>query len=301
MGVSEVNSSITADIVKFCEDHGIDPAIYTSALNDGKVYDDALLKDPFFEAYWELTYIKLMELINPPLVQSMYAQVGGDADSVSAMFDQLYAQADPELNKSIESMVLDNPELAEMFSKYSESEDGTYDAAAVFLWLSGQAPESYLVEDSLFGTLENNTANQQTTNLSNAEENGESSEGSSDPYVFVDEQARRLQDDLGLHGTVFDTILGQEESIESLKGNLMKEMGKLDAFLADLDEALNTGKMSKEQFQTQFEQFSLKKQLLLGLYQQAEHTFNNMLQMFSQLIKSRDEQHQMIIRNQGAL
>lgn len=93
------------DFYTYCEANNIDPDVYVKALDDGTTIDPDILNDPIFQAYWQLTYLKLMEIVNPALIQSVYAETG------EVNFDDVYARAGDDWNNYLENMVLDSPEL----------------------------------------------------------------------------------------------------------------------------------------------------------------------------------------------
>lgn len=90
---------------EYCQTHGVNPEIYTQYLDGQKTIDPKLLKDPAFQAYWQLAYLQLMEVINPTLVQSLQGEVG-DVD-----FDVLFARAGDDMNAFVENLISDNPEF----------------------------------------------------------------------------------------------------------------------------------------------------------------------------------------------
>lgn len=90
---------------EYCESHNIDPEVYTKYLDNQQSIDPALLNDPIFQAYWKVTYLQLMEVINPELLQS----ISGEAGEIN--FDEVYAHAGDDINNFIMQLVSDDPEL----------------------------------------------------------------------------------------------------------------------------------------------------------------------------------------------
>lgn len=95
--------SIRAEVEAYCEANGIDPESYLENL-DGDL-SLALIDNPTFEAYFQLAYVQLMEIVAPEVINSLEAQVG-DVD-----FETLYANADDDLNALVEALIQDDPEL----------------------------------------------------------------------------------------------------------------------------------------------------------------------------------------------
>ena len=241
-------------IEEYCEANGIDPAIYTSAL-DGQTIDPDLLNDPAFQAYWQLAYLQLMEILYPEMVQSVYAEVG-EVD-----FDTLYAAAGDEINEFMADLVADNPELMS-FAALTDG-DPTTDAEAV-----SSAIETYSAE---IGASGNSTD-------------------------YVDEQARELAEELGL-GDMWDYLIDTEEGIKSTENYLLNGLAELDQQLADLQEALESGQITAEEFSAQVEGISMYRELYVGLIQNLEDSWGNLIEMFSQLLKAQEEGQMAIARN----
>ncbi len=126
-------NDLKAYIEEYCSANGIDPSVYTAAL-DGSTLDPAILNDPAFQAYWQLAYLQLMEMIDPALVQSVYAEVG-EID-----FDAVYAAADAETNEFIQNLVLDSPELMTFFAEADG--DSSTDPEAVTTALTAYSTDS---------------------------------------------------------------------------------------------------------------------------------------------------------------
>ena len=243
-------------VEEYCEANGIDSAIYTSAL-DGQTIDPDLLNDPAFQAYWQLAYLQLMEILYPEMVQSVYAEVG-EVD-----FDALYSAAGDEINQFMENLVADNPDLM-AFAALTDG-DSTTDPDAV----------SSAVESYSSGTSETRTS-------------------STD---YVDEQARDLLDLLGLDENLYGPLIDTEEGIKSTENYLLNGLAELDQQLADLQEALESGQITAEEFSAQIEGVSMYRELYVGLIQNLEDAWGNLLEMFSQLLKTQQEGQMSIARN----
>ncbi|MBI2339107.1 MAG: hypothetical protein HYU99_01910 [Deltaproteobacteria bacterium] len=241
-------------VEEYCEANGIDPAIYTSAL-DGDAIDPELLSDPAFQAYWQLAYLQLMEILYPETVQSVYAEVG-EVD-----FDSLYAAAGDEINEFMANLVADNPDLM----AFSALTDGDSETSA----------------DTVTALIEEK--------LADAGESG----GSTD---YVDEQARDLAEELGLSG-MWDYLIETEEGIKSTENYLMGGLAELDQQLADLQEALESGEITAEEFSAQVEGISMYRELYVGLIQNLEDAWGNLIEMFSQLLKTQQDGQMAIARN----
>ncbi|OGQ06554.1 MAG: hypothetical protein A3G32_01515 [Deltaproteobacteria bacterium RIFCSPLOWO2_12_FULL_40_28] len=116
---------------------------------------------------------------------------------------------------------------------------------------------------------------------------------------YVDEQARAMAEALGLNG-MYDYLIGTEEGIKTTEAHLMEGLGEMDMQITQLSEALRSGEISAEEFAAQTEQVSMYRELYVGLIQDLEGSWNNTIEMFSQLVKTRDEGLAAVTRNLSA-
>lgn len=124
---------LTSYINEYCEARGIDPEQYTAYLDGNRALDPAIFEDPGFQAYWQVSYLQLVEILDPPLIQSVYAQVG------DVNFDEVYSRADPEFNEFLENLIMDSPELL----AFAAAEDGTISEDAVWQFLEEETASPY--------------------------------------------------------------------------------------------------------------------------------------------------------------
>jgi len=111
--------SITAEIEAYCEAQGIDPDDFLANLDSASTA--SLYDNPTFEAYFQLCYMQLMELLYP----EVYYSAEGDTGSID--FDTLYAAADEDMNELIYELIEDDPEL---MAYYALQEGGQSEADA---------------------------------------------------------------------------------------------------------------------------------------------------------------------------
>lgn len=242
-------------IEDYCSANGIDPAVYTSALDGSTSIDPSLLSDPAFQAYWQLAYLQLMEIINPSLLQSINAEVG------AIDFDSVYAAAGEEMNAYIQNLVLDNPEMMAFFAESDGNEQSD--------------PEAVM----------NALANY-----------GVSSSADTSGSAYRDDQARDLADELGLDG-MWDFLIETEEGIRSSENYLMEGLADMDQQLVELQTALQNGTITAEEFSAGVEQISAYRQIYVGLIQNFEDAFAQLLETFSQLLKAQQDGQMAIVRN----
>lgn len=249
--INDLNSYVE----DYCSAKGLDPSIYTAALNSQTI-DPNILKDPVFQAYWQLTHLQLMEIVNPTIAQSFYAEV----EQID--FDAVYPKTGDEMTASIQNLV------DELSVEGTTSADSSTVQAGTRMLASTKG----------------------TTTLA-----GESSD-SSGGNDYTDEDARELAEELGLDG-MWDFLIETEEGSKSSENYLLEGLAEMDEQLTALQEALELGEMSAEEFSAGVEQISAYRQLYVGLIQNFEDAFSNLLQTFSQLLKAEEDGQMAILRN----
>lgn len=247
--INDLNSYIE----DYCSANGLDPSIYTAALNSQTI-DPNILKDPVFQAYWQLTYLQLSETVSPTLAQSFYAEVG-EVD-----FELLYPKTGDEMTTSVQNLV-------DELNRGGASSDSS----------SVQAGSRMLVS---------------TTGTTLSGETSNSSSGTD----YTDEAARELAEELGLSG-MWDFLVESEEGIKSSENFLLEGLAEMDEQLTSLQEALESGEITAEEFSAGVEQVSAYRQLYVGLVQNFEDAWSNLLQTFSQLLKAEEDGQMAIARN----
>lgn len=246
---TEQINSLTAYVEEYCQAHGIDPNIYTSALNGEADIDR---DNPVFQAYWQLAYLQLMEVINPTLVQSLYAEVGVGGE---VNFDMIYNATDPETREFIQNLIQDSPELM-AFAALTDYDSET-NPQAILEALASEIPP--------------------------AEEGGAGVEG--DPHTFINEEARALAEEFGLTGS-WEWLIGTEEGIRSTESFLMEGLNQLDNEILALQGQFESGAMSPEAFQAQVGRVSTYREIYVGMLQQLESGLTHLMELMSQLLKT---------------
>lgn len=95
--------AIRQEIEAYCEVNGIDSAQYLDSLDEN--FSLAVYDNPTLEAYFQLAYMQLAELLDPALINSLEAQIG------EVNFETLYANAGDDFNELVVSLIEDDPEL----------------------------------------------------------------------------------------------------------------------------------------------------------------------------------------------
>lgn len=109
VSIDSAMAAVRAEIEAYAAAQGIDADEFLANLDAVSTAD--LFDNPTFEAYFQLAYMQLMELLYPEVINSYEAEVGGEVD-----FDALYAYADDDINALIQELLADDPELAAYFT-----------------------------------------------------------------------------------------------------------------------------------------------------------------------------------------
>jgi len=237
----------------YCTANDIDPSIYLSGLDGNKISED-LKNDPAFQAYWQLTWLQVTEIIDPTQISSLDAQVG-EVD-----FNALYAAQDAETNALITDLISDDPALMAYVLKASGQVEASDSLLALFTAANTAAATSTTVDgyaaalglgdvpDEVSGTTSSDT-------LSN--------------NMFEANDARDLAAQYDL-GEGFDWLISTEEGIRSTESSIFNYLAEMDQQLVDLKDALDTGKISAEAFSYETDNISVYRETMLGMLQQLE-------------------------------
>lgn len=248
------------EIEAYCEANDIDPNIYLSAL-DGGTIDEDLKNDPIFQAYWEVAYRQLLEIIAPTEIYSAY----GSIDEID--FNTLYELTesyDPSINSFIETLLADDPEL---MAYYQALETGDVDAGTAVLMEINQ-----LYVDAAAEAAED------------AEE-----------YIYTaDARAYAEETDLTEE---FEGILDTIEATRAAETSILTQLAEMDQTLAELAEAMNTGEISTEEYSAEVESLSASREMLMTMLQALESSLATILEMYSKLLEQMRELESSITSN----
>lgn len=256
--LSQINN-LKSYVEDYCETQGIDPTIYTAAL-DGNTIDPQVLNDPAFQAYWQLAYLRLMELINPTVSQS-------GAGDVEINYETVRASASTEMDQFVKELLMDSPELMGFFA--------------------GQDDDP-------------STTSQQVINLIRSKSTVLPPPTAVDAATYVDEDARSLGQNLGLSSNMWDWLISTEEGTRTTENHLMGSLADMDQKLASLEEALRGGTISADEFKSKADGISTYRQMHVSLIQNLEDSWGNLLELFSNLLKAQQEGQQALVRNLNA-
>lgn len=248
------------EIEAYCETNGIDPNIYLSAL-DGGTIDEDLKNDPVFQAYWELAYRQLLEIIAPTEIYSAY----GSIDEID--FDTLYQLTedyDPSINSFVETLLADDPEL---MAYYVGLEAGDMDAGTAVLMEINQ-----LYVDSA------------TEAAEEAEE-----------YLYTAD-SRAYAEEAGLTEE-FEGILDTIEATKAAETSILTQLAEMDQSLMELAEAMNSGEISTEEYSAQVESISASREMLMTMLQALESSLATILEMYSKLLEQMRDMESSITSN----
>lgn len=115
--------SAVDQVLDYLEAQGVD----VSSLDlDGVDSSDLDMSDPAIEAYFQLAYMQLMEILYPEQINSLEAQIG------EVNFDTLYANTDAETNEIIMSLIEDDPDMLSAMTRASAG-DAEGDAVDAYI------------------------------------------------------------------------------------------------------------------------------------------------------------------------
>ncbi len=266
------NQQQISELKSYVEDHcrtkGIDPHVYTSFL-DGKVHNPEILNDPGFQAYWKLAYLQLTEILDPTILQSGAAEI----DFVN-------------LNES-----------STRRASYARTTASSYEAEE----------ESAVAYTSSSSTATTSTTSSTSSDVDDDDDNDSDEEvvfaGGTTSYTttgsteYTDEAARDMADESGMSGDMWDYLINTEEGIRSGENYVLNGLAEIDQQIADLQEALESGELTPEEFSAQVDQISAYRQIYVGMIQNFEDAWGNIVDMYSQLLKSIEEAFLGIARN----
>lgn len=243
-------SQLQSYIEEYCRTHGIDPQTYVQHLDERQTLDSAIFKDPAFQAYWQLTYLQLMEICSPGSTQTQSGEI--------MSFDEAYAQASDSMNDFIKDLVMDNPDFV-AFASLRDHNSATNPQDFYRLIVELQPEEKEL--------------------------------------KFVDEQARDLGRQFGMNG-MYQRMIDTEEGMRSSELAILNEIDEIDRQIMDLTDALNSGELRPEEYKAKIDQMSGTKGFLYALLQKTESALSQMIEMFSNMIKAKNDHQMSIINNQ---
>lgn len=235
-------------------------AVYLSTNNyDGQTIDAAILQDPAFQAYWQMTYLKLMEIIDPTLVMAGYAVEGGNLE---ALFNYVYARADQTTNDNLETMALDNVNLFGL----SADVDG-----------------------------DPNTDPQAIVDAANA---WEAANSGSSGYDYVNEEAYQMLEDTELDNEAMLTYaISFGDYSKNFISYCQDQTIQIMAEFASITDLLNSGEITPEVASGMYGQQTATMQFWNGLQQNALSQDNTVLELFSEMVKADSQAKQQVIGN----
>jgi hypothetical protein len=267
-------------VEEYCKSKNIDPGTYLASL-DGNLVSADLRNDPVFQAYWQMAYLQLSEILDPSQINSMQSQVG-EVD-----FDQLYAGSDQNYNDFISKLIQDNPEMmafaAQMENKPEESESLLSifnSSASAQKTVTGNSP--MFLEISRDGSSTDTDPN--------------TDDGTPHNTLYSADDARALGDKYNLGGG-YDWLIGSEEGIRSTESSIFTYLAEMDQQLVDLKEGLRTGAMSAEEFNSDVSGISMYRETLLGMLQQLESSLSTIMDLYSKIIEKANEMQMATINN----
>lgn len=241
-------------VLEYFEANGIDP----DTIDLDSAADLALYDDPVFEAYFQLAYQQLMEILYPEVINSLSAEVG------EVNYDTLYANAGDEINELITLLLEDDPDLMLELTRMTQ----------------GDSEADYLA--ALLAATDSDSSG--------------SDSGASYAYeTSLTDDARDMIES-GQVGTGFEWIVDQEDAFMAAEQSILDQLSEYDEAMVDLAEALANG-MDPEVYQAELESMTMGREALLAMLQAVQDQASNFFQMISNLIENMIDTNLNIVRN----
>ena len=263
---TQAMATIEQEIIDYCESVGLDYEDFLTNLDNVKTAD--LMDIPGLEAYFQLCYVQLVAIINPDLINSLYADVGLpagagiDFETLKAAgidFDEVYAAADPEFNEMILSMIEDDPELLALVAHSA----------------GGESEANYVLDilASLYASTE---------------------EGADGDIQATSNSAAHEANDL--YNLGLDWVIDQDDFYNSATQSLLQQLTEYDNAIIQLQQDVMNG-MDPAEAQMQMESLKMGREALFELLQQFTERQMTFIESISDLFKEMDEANKAIIRN----
>jgi hypothetical protein len=264
----------------YCSANNIDPAVYLSSL-DGNTISDDLRNDPAFQAYWQLTYLQLTEIIDPSSINSQDGQVG------EINFDAVYAAADQQTKDLITNLLQDDPELmAFALAQAGQTEDS--DSLLSMFTAANTAAATSTTAGAVMGSNYLTDVPGTPSGMSPADTGGNA--------MGDDSDARALGDEYDLGGG-YDWLIDTEEGVHSTESSIFDYLAEMDQQLVDLKGALSTGQITAEEFSSQAGDISTYRETMLGMLQQLESSLSTIFDMYSKMVEQATQMQMSTINN----
>jgi hypothetical protein len=218
--------------------------------------------DPQLLAYYQNALLQLYEIVYQTLMISGYSAVGEDGSSeMPYTLGEYQAFFTDDIEKLVEDMLQSNPELVAYFAYQS---GGQSEIDAFLNYISAAA-------GGATGDINNATAD-----------------------------AQSLQDQCGL-GDWFDTVIDEENAHNATMVSYMQMLSEIDQGLSDLASSLASGDMTEGELmsiQGQMDGLSGYRDFILALMPMEQSSYNTIMQLWSNLVKSNMDTQLMLEQNQ---
>lgn len=232
--------------------------ILLSGTTDGETLDAAILADPAFLAYWQATYVTLMMHIDPITSQAGLAEIG--SGDISGLYDYLQANASTDASSAVQEYVLEHAGLLGL----DASTDGD----------SGTDPQAILDAINAYD------------------------ESTSGTYNYTNDEAYAMVDDLNLdNADQLNYAISASDWATNILMICQDQLLNFQAQFSTIADAMSSGEISAEIAQAEFGQVTASMQFWTGIQQNTMSQTNNILEMFSQLMKSDSESKQQLTSN----
>lgn len=223
----------------------------------------AVTDNPALQAYFQLCYMQLAEILDPELINSLAADVG------SVDFQTFYDNADPSFNEMITALIQEDPELMALYA----TEAG------------GQSEGDYVL--TLLSQLSAEAATATETDTDTDDDSEEK----------ITDDARALQETFGL-GEGFTWITEQEDIYNAGLESIANQLAEYDQSMQDLLEQFDNGEINETTYNSELSSMNAGREALLVLMQQISEYKMNFFEMISKLYDSVKDTQMAILNNQ---
>ncbi len=254
--------TIQAEITEWCEAQGVDPNDFLANLDGG--FTASVFDNPTLEAYFQLAYMQLVELLYPEVINSLEAEIG------EVTFETLYDSADEEFNNFIISLIEDDPEIMALYAMQA----------------GGETEGDFVL--ALLAALNTETS-------ADLSEYGEGFNTTDDLREYLDsvDLGADMENELLAWAEAEDVYTATEMAI-------LDRLAEYDQAMNDLVAALESGDISETQFESEMQNITFGRETLMAMLQQVTDQKMQFFETISELYDQAFEMQNTIINNMRA-
>ena len=202
--------NIRSEVESYCATNGIDTDEFLANLDEKLT--TSVFDNPTLQAYFQLAYMQLVELLYPEKINSLEAEVG------EVNFETLYTNSDDAFNSFITNLIEDDPELMAFYARQA-----------------GGASEG----DFVLGMLASMAEQQNSENGGN---------GQNQQNTSITQDARDLTAKYDL-GPGFDWVINKEDAFAAAETAILDRLSEYDQAVNEMVDMLANGEGSDAELQ----------------------------------------------------